>query len=198
MPAARKLLPTVIRLAIVLVPLLVASVFWASYRNRASPADPAKAVTAARSSTSSSMSQETAHTDPSGSEGLGNAQSAIAFSLAPRTSLSAMTPPVDPDPAAGARCRGGHSLGDAEATRPYYPRSRLAGSDGSSIIERLRSWSTTPIIVLTVRSNEREKVRLLELGAVRYRRVDCAGARDVAAPRCHHIGERPRRQRRPA
>jgi two-component system KDP operon response regulator KdpE len=44
----------------------------------------------------------------------------------------------------------------------------LPDRDGSSIIERVRSWSKTPIIVLTVRSSEREKVRLLELGADDY------------------------------
>jgi two-component system KDP operon response regulator KdpE len=44
----------------------------------------------------------------------------------------------------------------------------LPDRDGSSIIERLRSWSNVPIIVLTVRSREREKVRLLELGADDY------------------------------
>src|SRR5262249_16965568 len=44
----------------------------------------------------------------------------------------------------------------------------LPDRDGSSIIARLRSWSNTPIIVLTVRSSEREKVRLLELGADDY------------------------------
>jgi two-component system, OmpR family, KDP operon response regulator KdpE len=44
----------------------------------------------------------------------------------------------------------------------------LPDRDGSSIIERLRAWSKTPIIVLTVRSSEREKVRLLELGADDY------------------------------
>ena len=43
----------------------------------------------------------------------------------------------------------------------------LPDRDGSSIITRLRSWSNTPIIVLTVRSTE-EKVRLLELGADDY------------------------------
>ena len=103
MPADRKLLPAVIRLAIVLAPLVVASVFWASYRNRVSSADPAKPLIANRSSTSSSMSQETGHIDSSGSEGLGNAQSAIMFSVAPLTSLSAMTPQVDPDPVASFR-----------------------------------------------------------------------------------------------
>src|SRR5262249_19690732 len=56
-----------------------------------------------RSSIASSMSQETAHIDSSGSEGSSNAQSAIMFSIAPLTSLPAMTPPVDPDPAASFR-----------------------------------------------------------------------------------------------
>jgi two-component system, OmpR family, KDP operon response regulator KdpE len=44
----------------------------------------------------------------------------------------------------------------------------LPDRDGASIIERLRSWSNIPIIVLTVRSREREKVRVLELGADDY------------------------------
>jgi two-component system, OmpR family, KDP operon response regulator KdpE len=44
----------------------------------------------------------------------------------------------------------------------------LPDGDGSSIVERLRSWSNVPIIVLTVRAREREKVRLLELGADDY------------------------------
>jgi two-component system KDP operon response regulator KdpE len=44
----------------------------------------------------------------------------------------------------------------------------LPDRDGSSIVERLRSWSNVPIIVLAVRSREREKVRLLELGADDY------------------------------
>ena len=44
----------------------------------------------------------------------------------------------------------------------------LPDRDGASIVERLRSWSNVPIIVLTVRSREREKVRLLELGADDY------------------------------
>jgi two-component system KDP operon response regulator KdpE len=44
----------------------------------------------------------------------------------------------------------------------------LPDRDGATIIERLRAWSKTPIIVLTIRSSEREKVRLLELGADDY------------------------------
>src|SRR5215831_6754388 len=93
----RKLLSAASCLAVILAPLLVASLFWASYRNHASSADPAEAVTAVRSSTSALMSQETAHIDSSGSEGLNNAQRAIMFSIAPLTS------PVDPDPVASFR-----------------------------------------------------------------------------------------------
>lgn len=44
----------------------------------------------------------------------------------------------------------------------------LPDLDGSAIVERLRLWSTVPIIVLSVRSSEDEKVRLLELGADDY------------------------------
>jgi two-component system KDP operon response regulator KdpE len=44
----------------------------------------------------------------------------------------------------------------------------LPDRDGATIVERLRSWSNVPIIVLTVRSREREKVRLLDLGADDY------------------------------
>src|SRR5262245_37831440 len=40
--------------------------------------------------------------------------------------------------------------------------------DGAAVVERLRSWSQVPIIVLSVRSSEAEKVRLLELGADDY------------------------------
>jgi hypothetical protein len=102
MLGGRKFLSTADRLAVILAPLLVTSLFWASYRYYFSSADPAKAVTAVRSSTSSSMSQETAYIDASASDGLSNAQSAIMFSIAPLTSLSAMTP-VDPDPVMGFR-----------------------------------------------------------------------------------------------
>src|SRR5262245_22761424 len=44
----------------------------------------------------------------------------------------------------------------------------LPDMDGSEVLERLRSWSTVPVIVLSVRSSEEEKVRLLELGADDY------------------------------
>jgi two-component system KDP operon response regulator KdpE len=44
----------------------------------------------------------------------------------------------------------------------------LPDLDGSTIVERVRGWSNVPIIVLSVRSSEEEKVRLLELGADDY------------------------------
>jgi two-component system KDP operon response regulator KdpE len=44
----------------------------------------------------------------------------------------------------------------------------LPDADGADVVERIRSWSAVPIIVLSVRSREDEKVRLLELGADDY------------------------------
>jgi two-component system, OmpR family, KDP operon response regulator KdpE len=44
----------------------------------------------------------------------------------------------------------------------------LPDMDGAEVVQRLRAWSSVPIIVLSVRSNEEEKVRLLELGADDY------------------------------
>ena len=44
----------------------------------------------------------------------------------------------------------------------------LPDMDGSAVIEQIRSWSSVPVIVLSVRSGEAEKVRLLELGADDY------------------------------
>ncbi|HET9717843.1 MAG TPA: response regulator transcription factor [Pseudolabrys sp.] len=44
----------------------------------------------------------------------------------------------------------------------------LPDMDGSQVVDRIRSWSTMPIIVLSVRASETEKVRLLELGADDY------------------------------
>src|SRR5271169_49889 len=44
----------------------------------------------------------------------------------------------------------------------------LPDMDGADVLERLRAWSNVPLIVLSVRSNEAEKVRLLELGADDY------------------------------
>ena len=44
----------------------------------------------------------------------------------------------------------------------------LPDMDGMEVVERIRSWSSVPIIVLSVRSTEAEKVRLLEAGADDY------------------------------
>jgi two-component system KDP operon response regulator KdpE len=44
----------------------------------------------------------------------------------------------------------------------------LPDIDGAVVVERVRAWSTVPIIVLSARSSEAEKVRLLDLGADDY------------------------------
>lgn len=44
----------------------------------------------------------------------------------------------------------------------------LPGIDGIEVIQQLREWSTAPIIVVSVRDNEREKVRALDAGADDY------------------------------
>jgi two-component system KDP operon response regulator KdpE len=44
----------------------------------------------------------------------------------------------------------------------------LPDMDGSEVVTRIRSWSTVPIIVLSVRSSETQKVQLLEMGADDY------------------------------
>src|ERR1700694_3060910 len=40
--------------------------------------------------------------------------------------------------------------------------------DGSELLERIRAWSGVPVIILSVRAGETEKVKLLELGADDY------------------------------
>ena len=44
----------------------------------------------------------------------------------------------------------------------------LPDLDGSQVLERIRSWSNVPIIILSVKSSEMEKVRLFEMGADDY------------------------------
>ncbi|MCC7345942.1 MAG: response regulator transcription factor, partial [Variibacter sp.] len=44
----------------------------------------------------------------------------------------------------------------------------LPDRDGQDVLRELRQWSRVPVIVLTVRSDEREKVALLDAGANDY------------------------------
>src|SRR5262245_41921881 len=44
----------------------------------------------------------------------------------------------------------------------------LPDMEGEQVVERLRAWSTVPIIVLSVRKDENEKVRLFDLGIDDY------------------------------
>ena len=121
----RKSLPTLMLLAVVLVPLLVASLYWVFYRYHISSA--AKGVTAAQSSASPSKSQQTAPID----ERLSNAERAIMFSIAPLTSPPAVMTPVDPDPVASfrqlLRCRPGVRVKRLALIRAGYARSSIAG-----------------------------------------------------------------------
>jgi two-component system, OmpR family, KDP operon response regulator KdpE len=44
----------------------------------------------------------------------------------------------------------------------------LPDLEGSDVLERIRSWSNIPVIVLSIHSDEHEKVRLLRMGADDY------------------------------
>ena len=44
----------------------------------------------------------------------------------------------------------------------------LPDMDGGDVVERIRAWSTIPIIVLSVRASDEDKVQLLERGADDY------------------------------
>jgi len=44
----------------------------------------------------------------------------------------------------------------------------LPDLEGSEVLERIRSWSNVPVIVLSIQSDEQEKVRLLRQGADDY------------------------------
>lgn len=45
---------------------------------------------------------------------------------------------------------------------------RLPDMGGSEVLDRLRAWASTPVIIASVESNELEKVRLLNAGADDY------------------------------
>jgi hypothetical protein len=93
----RKFLSTACRRAVILAPLLVVSLFWASYRNHASSPDPAKAVTAVRLSAPSSMSERPlASMRPAARErarGAGLIQTAALLGYAPARGLLARNYP---------------------------------------------------------------------------------------------------------
>ncbi len=44
----------------------------------------------------------------------------------------------------------------------------MSGTDGFSVCEELRKWTKVPIIVLSVRDSEEDKIRALDLGADDY------------------------------
>jgi two-component system KDP operon response regulator KdpE len=70
-----------------------------------------------------------------------------------------------------------HTAEDGAAALDAFSRQRpdvvvldlgLPGIDGHEVIRRLREFGQTPIVVLSARSQEREKVRALDLGADDY------------------------------
>jgi two-component system, OmpR family, KDP operon response regulator KdpE len=77
-------------------------------------------------------------------------------------------------PARGYRLQeattGGQGVQDAAARRPDLVLLDLGlpDMDGTQVIERLREWTPVPIVVLSVRGRELDKVQALELGADDY------------------------------
>jgi two-component system KDP operon response regulator KdpE len=65
---------------------------------------------------------------------------------------------------------GGQGLLDAAASVPdlVILDLGLPDVDGAEVIERLRTWSQVPILVVSVRGRELDKVRALEAGADDY------------------------------
>jgi len=74
----------------------------------------------------------------------------------------------------------GYSVSEAENGREAIRAATLRPTDliildlalpdleGSQVLERIRAWSNVPVIILSVKSSEMEKVRLFELGADDY------------------------------
>jgi two-component system, OmpR family, KDP operon response regulator KdpE len=81
---------------------------------------------------------------------------------------------------AGFELHGGFSVYEAESAAAGLKAATFNAPDliildlalpdlpGAEVLELIRSWSNVPIIVLSVQSDEEEKVRLLELGADDY------------------------------
>ena len=65
---------------------------------------------------------------------------------------------------------GEDALVEAEASMPdlVVLDLNLPGIDGLEVCRRLRSWTQVPILVLSVREDERGKVQALDLGADDY------------------------------
>lgn len=65
---------------------------------------------------------------------------------------------------------GQHGLSEAALLRPNVILLDLGlpNLDGLTVLKRLREWSATPVVVLTVRDDESDKVAALDAGADDY------------------------------
>ena len=65
---------------------------------------------------------------------------------------------------------GEHGLIEAASRKPDVVLLDLSlpDRDGAQVLKRLREWSSVPVIVLSVRDSESEKVRALDAGADDY------------------------------
>ncbi len=64
--------------------------------------------------------------------------------------------------------RGGVSMAASHMPQLVILDLSLPDIDGEMVLKEIRQWSTAPVIVLTVRDAERDKVRLLDAGADDY------------------------------
>ena len=74
----------------------------------------------------------------------------------------------------------------------------LPDMDGLDILRNLRSWSSLPVVVVSARSHERDKVSALDLGAdkaLRHGRTPGSGPHRYP-PHSHHLRQRRNRPQR--
>ena len=60
----------------------------------------------------------------------------------------------------------------------------LPDIDGQKVLSTVRSWTQTPVIVVSARSHERDKVESLDLGADDYITKPFGTSEPVCAQRC--------------
>ena len=64
----------------------------------------------------------------------------------------------------------------------------LPDMDGLAILEQLRAWSSLPVVVVSARSHEKDKVTALDLAAIRHTRT-ASGNSEIARQGTYTVGE---------